>query len=113
MNTERAPFIVLEGIDGCGETSAVKAIAKRFQQVHTTRDPGGTFLAERIRDFLLSEKGAILSLEEQMTQFFAARQISISEVIDRKRGEGVPVISDRFDSSTFAFQKWYSWLTMR
>ena len=102
---KKAPFVVIEGIDGCGKTSAVKAIAKRYPNIHVTREPGGTLLAERIRSFLLSEKGAILSPEEQMTMFFAARQIHLAEVIEVKRGAGIPVVTDRFDGSTFAFQK--------
>ncbi len=100
-----AKFIVIEGIDGCGKTSAVEAIGKTFPDIHLTREPGGTFLAEKIRNILLSEKGAILSPEEQMDLFFAARQIHLFEVIKEKIKKNVSVVSDRFDASTFAFQK--------
>lgn len=101
----KAKFIVIEGIDGCGKTSAVKAIGDTFPDIYLTREPGGTFLAEKIRNILLSEKGAILSPEEQMDLFFAARQIHLFEVIKEKMKKGVSVVSDRFDASTFAFQK--------
>ena len=102
---QKGKFIVIEGIDGCGKTSAVKAIQKHHPSIHITREPGGTLLAERIRTFLLSEKGAILSPEEQMTMFFSARQIHLAEFIEEKRKQGGTVVSDRLDGSTFAFQK--------
>lgn len=101
----KAPFIVFEGIDGCGKTSVIAAIKRRYPFLFCTREPGGTFVAEQIRSLLLSPKGALLSPQEQMTLFFAARQIHLHEVIESKRQEGVPVVSDRFDGSTFAFQK--------
>ena len=100
-----AKFIVIEGIDGCGKTSAITAVGKKFPNIHITREPGGPLLAEKIREILLSEKGSILSSSEQMDLFFAARQIHILETIKIKRDQGTHVISDRFDASTFAFQK--------
>lgn len=101
----RAPFIVFEGIDGCGKTSVVQTVGEKFPLVHLTREPGGTPLAEDIRLLLLSDKGSILSPNEQMTLFFAARSIHLDTLIEPKRREGIPVVSDRFDLSTFAFQK--------
>jgi dTMP kinase len=101
----KAPFVVFEGIDGCGKTSVVRAISNKFPQVHITREPGGTPLAEDIRNLLLSDKGSILSPYEQMTLFFAARSIHVDTLIEPKRRAGVPVVSDRFDLSTFAFQQ--------
>lgn len=104
-SVNRAPFIVFEGIDGCGKTSACNAVAKNYPTIHLTREPGGAYLSEKIRNILLSDKGANLSPEEQMDLFFAARQIHLFEVINTKRNVGIPVFSDRFDASTFAFQK--------
>lgn len=102
---KKAPFIVFEGIDGCGKTSVVQAVGCEFPGIKITREPGGTPLAEDIRDLLLSEKGAILSPKEQMTLFFAARSIHLETLIEPLRFKGIPVVSDRFDLSTFAFQK--------
>ena len=65
----KAKFIVIEGIDGCGKTSAVKAIGDTFPDIYLTREPGGTFLAEKIRNILLSEKGAILSTTRVLRSF--------------------------------------------
>ncbi len=105
MSARLAPFIVFCGIDGCGKTSAIKAVGEKFPTVDTTREPGGTPLAENIRNLLLSEKGGILSPLEQMHLFFAGRHIHIHERILPKRKSGIPVVSDRFDGSTFAFQR--------
>ena len=102
---KKVPFIVFEGIDGCGKTSVVQAIGKAFPRIHLTREPGGTPIAEDIRKLLLSEKGALLTPYEQMTLFFAARSNHLDRLIEPKRQAGVPVVSDRFDSSTFTFQK--------
>ncbi len=101
----KAPFIAFCGIDGCGKTSAIKAIEEKFPKAHVTREPGGTYIAEKIREILLSDTGAILSPKEQMDLFFVARQSHLLEIIEPKRNRGIPVVSDRFDACTFAYQK--------
>ncbi len=100
-----APFVVIEGIDGCGKTTVVKQLKQLYPSAFFMREPGGTMIAELVREVLLSPYGKKLPAEQQMALFFAARRINIVDEILPDRQCGIPVISDRFDASTFAYQK--------
>lgn len=106
-------FIVLEGIDGSGKTTAREFIAdwfrKQGREVVVTREPGGTPMAEKIRSLILSDPS---SSEDALTPmaktllFMAAREQHIKNVILPALEKGKVVISDRFCDSTFAYQSY-------
>lgn len=101
----KGKFIVFEGIDGSGKGSAVNAVAKRFPNCVTTREPGGTKLAESMRSILLSPIGGTLPAAQQMDMFFATRRIHLLDKVYPELQKGALVVSDRFDASTFVYQK--------
>jgi dTMP kinase len=103
--TPNGLFISFEGIDGAGKSSHINALANLFRQqgrtVVLTREPGGTPVAERLRELVLNEQ------MDPMTEallVFAARKEHIEQVIRPALLQGQVVISDRFTDSTFAYQ---------
>lgn len=102
---EQGVFISFEGIDGAGKSSHVQALADRLRgagrRVTVTREPGGTPLAERLRDLVLQQ--AMDGLTEAML-VFAARRDHLMRVIVPALQQGDVVLSDRFTDSSFAYQ---------
>jgi dTMP kinase len=98
-------FITFEGIDGAGKSSHIEAAAVALKQagktVVLTREPGGTPLAEKLRDQVLHS--AMDGLTELLL-VFAARRDHIETVIRPALARGDWVICDRFTDSTFAYQ---------
>ncbi len=104
-------FISLEGGEGAGKTTVLGALREALQadgcDVVTTREPGGTPLAERIRDLLLAVDDAAqetLAPETELLLMFAARVQHVRETILPALQAGAWVISDRFTDSSFAYQ---------
>ncbi len=100
-------FISFEGIDGCGKTTQLELLRARLdsigQTVVTTREPGGTALAEAVRDYLLHSKQA-LAARTELLLFGAARAQHVAEVIRPALKRGDVVLSDRFADSSLAYQ---------
>ena len=98
-------FLTIEGVDGAGKSSHMERISTCFKahryDIVTTREPGGTPLAERLREILLSQN---MSLETELLLMFAARQEHISQLIKPALAAGRAVICDRFTDSSFAYQ---------
>lgn len=98
-------FISFEGIDGAGKSSHIGALADVFRAqsrvVTLTREPGGTPLAEKLRQLLLND--AMDPLCEALLMF-AARRDHLQQVIEPALARGEVVISDRFTDATFAYQ---------
>ncbi|NBQ90872.1 MAG: dTMP kinase [Betaproteobacteria bacterium] len=98
-------FISLEGIDGAGKSTHLVALAQwwraRGREVVLTREPGGTPLAERLRDMVLHE--AMDPLTESLL-VFAARREHVLKVIEPALARGAVVLCDRFTDATFAYQ---------
>ena len=98
-------FISFEGIDGAGKSSHIGALADVFRaqgrMVTLTREPGGTPLAEKLRQLLLND--AMDPLCEALLMF-AARRDHLQQVIEPALARGEVVISDRFTDATFAYQ---------
>ena len=98
-------FISFEGIDGAGKSSHIQAVADAFRhQGHTvvqTREPGGTALAEKLRDMVLHD--AMDPLCEALL-VFAARRDHLQQVIEPALARGDVVLCDRFTDATFAYQ---------
>jgi len=103
MTTGR--FITFEGIDGAGKSTHIEAVAARLRDagatVVGTREPGGTVLAERLRDMVLHESMDVLT---EALLVFAARRDHIEQVIAPALAQGQTVLCDRFTDATFAYQ---------
>ncbi|MBD9435714.1 dTMP kinase [Pseudoxanthomonas sp. PXM03] len=101
-------LITLEGGEGAGKTSAIAAIRDRLQaaghDVVQTREPGGTPLAERIRELLLNPQDEALAAETELLLMFAARAQHVRDVVRPALRRGAFVVSDRFTDSSYAYQ---------
>lgn len=101
-------FITLEGGEGAGKTSAITAMREQLQarghEVVLTREPGGTPLAERIRELVLQPQGEALVADAELLLVFAARAQHVQRVIRPALQRGAFVISDRFTDSSYAYQ---------
>lgn len=101
----RGIFISFEGIDGAGKSSHVQAVADAFtqagHQVVLTREPGGTPLAEKLREMVLHDNMDTLS---EVLLMFAARRDHLQQVIEPALARGDVVVCDRFTDATFAYQ---------
>ena len=98
-------FITFEGIDGAGKSSHIEGLAVAFRAqgrtVTVTREPGGTPLAERLRELVLHE--SMDALTESLL-VFAARRDHLRHVIEPALARGEVVLCDRFTDATFAYQ---------
>lgn len=103
----RGVFIVLEGIEGSGKTTAARRLAARLAaegyDVVATREPGGSAIGERIRSLLLDEPVALCA-ETEALLFAAARAQHVREVIRPALERGAVVVCDRFVDSSLAYQ---------
>lgn len=102
---ENGLFISFEGIDGAGKSSHIQALAEAFQNagrvVVQTREPGGTPLAEKLRDMVLHDPMDPLC---EALLVFAARRDHLNQVIEPALARGDVVLCDRFTDATFAYQ---------
>jgi dTMP kinase len=100
-------FISFEGIDGAGKSSHIEAVAQwlraRGHVTVPTREPGGTALAEALREQFLQRE--MDSLTESLL-VFAARRDHLRLVIEPALARGATVLCDRFTDATFAYQGW-------
>lgn len=106
----RGWFITIEGPEGGGKTTQaerlVAHLATAGHAVHLTREPGGTWLGERLREVLLARTGATAATDPLADAFLfnAARRQLVSEVIRPALGAGTTVVCARFADSTLAYQ---------
>lgn len=104
----KTPYIVIDGPDGCGKTTQIGLLKERAvregRDCLFTREPGSTSFSSEIRALFLSDKGANTSPVTQFQIMWGARRDHLEKVVWPKLEEGTPVISDRGDSSTFAYQ---------
>lgn len=99
-------FIVIDGMDGSGKGTQLKLLQAWLKDklVVFTREPGGTPKAEEIREMLLKQGGPKSTSLTDAFMFWAARASHIEDCVGPALASGSHVISDRYDSSTFAFQ---------
>lgn len=98
-------FIVFDGGEGCGKSTHLRLIKERFgDSCVITREPGGTPFAEALRALLLSQDHKAIGSIEQFLAMWAARFNHVRELIVPAVAAGKLVVSDRFDSSTWAYQ---------
>jgi len=98
-------FISFEGIDGAGKSShleqTVAWLRARGHEVVLTREPGGTPLAERLRELVLHESMDALT---ELLLVFAARRDHLRQQIEPALAAGRTVVCDRFTDASFAYQ---------
>ncbi|MDF1629564.1 MAG: dTMP kinase [Alcanivoracaceae bacterium] len=104
----RGRFITFEGGEGAGKSSNVQLVA-RFLREHgaevvVTREPGGTPLAEDIRNLLLAPRDEIMQADTELLLMFAARAQHVGALIEPALQRGAWVLSDRFVDASYAYQ---------
>jgi dTMP kinase len=101
-------FMTIEGIEGVGKTTQVARISHALEErgiAHVvTREPGGTALAEKIRDLVLSPRDEALPPVAELLLMFAARAVHLANHIEPNLSAGRWVICDRFTDATYAYQ---------
>ncbi|HUF38299.1 MAG TPA: dTMP kinase [Anaerolineales bacterium] len=101
-------FITLEGPDGSGKTTQMKALAEALRErgraVYTTREPGGTGIGDQIRRVLLDLANEGMVARTEILLFLASRAQHTEEVIRPRLAAGEIVICDRYRDSTVAYQ---------
>lgn len=110
MSDRKGLFITLEGGDGTGKTTQIERLAQSLRnakhEIITTREPGGTPEAEKIRNLLVHRDGGDWTPMAECLLLFAARQMHVENLIKPAVREGKIVISDRFTDSTRAYQSY-------
>jgi dTMP kinase len=105
---KRGTFITVEGGEGAGKTTMmdrmVDWLAAHGRHVVRTREPGGTELAEKLREILLDKGNAGLSGQAELLLMFASRAQHLDEVIRPALHRGDTVLCDRFTDATWAYQ---------
>jgi dTMP kinase len=103
-----ARFVTMEGIEGVGKSTQVarlSAVLRGKGVAHVvTREPGGTALAEVIRDVVLTARDEALPASAELLLMFAARAVHIKNLVEPNLRAGRWVICDRFTDATYAYQ---------
>lgn len=101
-------FITLEGIEGAGKSTVARIVCEwlkaRGDTVRLTREPGGTPLAERVRQVVLERGTEQLSPVTETLLMFSARGIHVENLIRPALARGEWVVCDRFTDATRAYQ---------
>lgn len=103
-------FLTLEGIEGVGKSTQVARLSEGFNErgiAHVvTREPGGTPLAERIRELVLRDNagGESMPPTAELLLMFAARAVHLANHVEPSLRGGQWVICDRFIDATYAYQ---------
>lgn len=105
MSLYNTRFITIEGVDGAGKTTHVSSLVQQLRnaglEVVHTREPGGTPLAENIRDLVLNTP---MDPETETLLMFSARADHLQRVILPALAQGKVVVCDRFTDSSWAYQ---------
>ncbi|MCZ4293747.1 dTMP kinase [Vibrio sinaloensis] len=107
---KNAKFIVIEGLEGAGKSTAIQAVLETLKQagierIQHTREPGGTALAEKLRTLVKQEhQGEELQDMTELLLMYAARVQLVENVIKPALADGIWVVGDRHDMSSQAYQ---------
>ena len=106
--TNQGRFITVEGTEGVGKSTNIAFVKQRIEEAGIelvlTREPGGTALAEEIRELVLAPRAEKMSVDAELLLVFAARAQHINTVIAPALARGAWVLSDRFTDATYAYQ---------
>jgi dTMP kinase len=97
-------FITFEGPDGAGKTTIINMVAKQFEHVVITREPGGIDIAEQIRSVILDKKNTAMDSRTEALLYAAARRQHLIEKVKPALDAGRVVLCDRFVDSSLAYQ---------
>jgi dTMP kinase len=101
-------FITFEGIEGVGKSTQLEhlraALAAAGIEVVATREPGGTPLAERIRELVLHASGEPVPVAAELLLMFAARAVHTENLVRPSLARGAWVLCDRYTDATYAYQ---------
>lgn len=101
-------FITIEGTEGVGKTTNMAFVQNYLQQqgidLLVTREPGGTPLAEQLRELLLAKRDERVDPTAELLMVFAARAQHLNSVIKPALAAGQWVLCDRFTDATYAYQ---------
>jgi dTMP kinase len=105
---QRGRFLTVEGIEGVGKSTQVprlaRALTERAIACVLTREPGGTPLAEKIRELVLAPGTEVLPDAAELLLMFAARSVHLENFIKPHLEAGTWVVCDRFTDATYAYQ---------
>lgn len=105
---ERGTFITVEGVEGMGKSTVIACVADHYRshghEVVLTREPGGTEIAEVIREVILEHYDESMHPDTELLLYFASRAQHIHAVIIPALAAGKMVISDRFTDASYAYQ---------
>lgn len=109
MTSITGKFIVIEGLEGAGKSTAVETVVETLSQFNissiTTREPGGTPIGEILRSVIKNpDYKNELDDKSELLLLYAARIQLVEQVIKPTLKKGIWVIGDRFELSTFAYQ---------
>jgi len=104
----KGKFITIEGSEGAGKSTNIRFIQDYLSEKKidfiSTREPGGTPIAEKIRDLLLDKANTSLCNDAELLLMFAARAQHLNELIIPSLESGKWVLSDRFTDASYAYQ---------
>ena len=108
-NSPKGHFIVIEGLEGAGKSTALHTIKNVLDSYNidfmTTREPGGTVIGERLRSMIKSlDSGKTLDARTELLLLYASRVQLLQEVVYPALQDGKWVLADRFELSTYAYQ---------
>ncbi|MFL0796570.1 MAG: dTMP kinase [Cellvibrionaceae bacterium] len=108
MNSKAGKFLTIEGIEGVGKSTNIAFIEQYLSEkkieLVLTREPGGTPMAEEIRELFLAKRGEQVADMTELLLVFAARSQHLSGKIEPALQQGQWVLCDRFTDATFAYQ---------
>lgn len=101
-------FIVFDGVDGCGKSTQLDEFEKYLSAAGVAyrryREPGGTIIGEDIRNILLTQRGEGMHIRTEMLLYMASRAQLVYQEIRPALAAGIAVLTDRYTSSTLAYQ---------
>ncbi len=101
-------FVTFEGIDGCGKSTQIAKAAEYLKEKSIpfilTREPGGTLLAEKIRELILSPQNSEMKNSCELLLYLSSRAQHVEEKIRPALEKGTTVLCDRYQEATFAYQ---------
>jgi dTMP kinase len=108
VSVSEGRFLTIEGIEGVGKTTQLARLSAALTQraiAHVvTREPGGTPLAERIREIVLNARDEALPPTAELLLMFAARAVHVTNHVEPNLRAGRWVLCDRFIDATYAYQ---------